>query len=70
MLGSRFELKKYCNPRYSAARLVQYALSQKTEEEIDRLLKHGIIENVHGSERFPVAPVLKRGETVIVEIIN
>ncbi len=44
---SPFELKKYCNPRYFRTRQVLYARAHKAEEEIGRLLKHGIIENVH-----------------------
>ncbi len=41
---ARFEFKKDSNPRIFRARPVPYALAPKVEGEIDRLLKHGIIE--------------------------
>ncbi len=57
---ARFEFKKDSNPRFFRARPVPYALVLKVQEEIDRLLKHGIIEKVHHSERAAsIVPVLK-----------
>ncbi len=62
---ARFEFKKDSNPRFFRARPVPYALAAKVEEEIDRLLKQGILEKVHYSEwAAPIVPVLKGDGTV------
>ncbi len=44
---ARFVFEKGCNPLFFRVRPVPYALAPKVDEEIDRLLKHGITVKVY-----------------------
>ncbi|XP_051962904.1 uncharacterized protein K02A2.6-like [Xyrauchen texanus] len=58
-------LKPGTQPRFFQARVVPYAIRPKVEEEIDRLLKQGIISPVRFSEwATPIVPVIKKGGNV------
>ena len=52
-------------PRFCKARTVPYALKEKIEKELDRLVKQGVIEPISFSEwAAPIVPVLKKDGTV------
>eukprot|EP00079_Xenopus_tropicalis_P016020 XP_004914327.1 PREDICTED: uncharacterized protein K02A2.6-like [Xenopus tropicalis] len=58
-------LKPGTQPKFFQARVVPYAIRPKVEEEINHLLKQGIISPVRFSEwATPIVPVIKKGGNV------
>ena len=52
-------------PRFFKARPVAYALREKIETELDRLIKEGTIEPVEFSEwATPIVPIVKEDGTI------
>ena len=52
-------------PRFCKPRAVPYALKEKVEKELDRLLKQGVIEKINFSEwAAPIVPVMKKDGSV------
>ena len=59
------ELKDDAMPKYYKARAVPYALKQKIDSELDRLVKEGIYEPVaYSAWAAPIVPVVKDDGTV------
>lgn len=59
-IGRIIKLIEDARPVYYQARSVPYALKELADQEIDRLEKLDIIENVtHSSWRSPVVPIVK-----------
>ena len=59
-ITGEYRLKDKAVPRYLKARNVPYALRDKVEEEIDLLVKEGVLSPVKSSEwATPIVPVLK-----------
>ena len=58
-------LKKYAQPKFLKSRSVPYALKGKIEEELQRQVEAGILEQVEISEwATPIVPVLKPDKSV------
>ncbi|KAL0268628.1 UNVERIFIED_CONTAM: hypothetical protein PYX00_010487 [Menopon gallinae] len=58
-------LREGSTPKYCQARPVPYAIKEKIEKEIDRLVEEGILSPVESSEwATPIVPVLKKDNTV------
>ncbi|XP_060810604.1 uncharacterized protein K02A2.6-like [Amyelois transitella] len=56
----KLQLKDNSNPKYFKPRSVPFALREKVEQEIDRLVKLGILVPVnHSDYATPIVPVLK-----------
>lgn len=54
-------------PRFFNARLVAYALREKTERELDRLVQEGTLEPVEFSEwATPIVPIVKEDGTILI----
>lgn len=61
----RLRLKQEAKPIFFKARPVPFALKEKIDKEIDRLLKSNVIESVNQSEyASPIVPVLKNDGAV------
>ena len=61
----KIELKPDVKPKYCKARPVPYALCNKIDNELDRLVKENILKPVEFSEwATPIVPVLKSDESV------
>ena len=61
----KLELKENSKPIYVQARTVPFALKEKIEHELDRLVKEGTMEPVEESEwATPIVPVLKQNGEV------
>ncbi|MCY3927857.1 MAG: retroviral-like aspartic protease family protein [Acidobacteria bacterium] len=59
------QLDASAKPSFCKARTVPYSLRGKIEEELDRLVKQGVIEPITFSEwAAPIVPVLKKDGTV------
>ncbi|XP_060071980.1 uncharacterized protein K02A2.6-like [Ylistrum balloti] len=58
-------LKDDANPRFIKARPIPYALKEKVERELDRLVNEGITERVEHSEwATPIVPIPKKDGSV------
>ncbi|XP_058794051.1 uncharacterized protein K02A2.6-like [Phymastichus coffea] len=56
----KLELKPNVTPKFCKPRPVAYALREKVEAEIDRLIKSGVAEKVESSEwATPMVPIMK-----------
>ena len=54
-------------PRLFKARPVAYALREKTERELDRLVQQGTLEPVEFSEwATPIVPIVKEDGTILI----
>ena len=54
-------------PRFFNARPVAYALREKTERELDRLVQEGTLEPVEFSEwATPIVPTVKEDGTILI----
>lgn len=54
-------------PKYFHARAVPYALKEEIEEELDRLVKNGVYQQVSHSEWAPpIVPVVKEDGSVCI----
>ena len=53
-------------PKYFHARAVPYALKEEIEEELDRLVKNGVYQQVlHSKSAAPIDPVIEHGSVRI-----
>ena len=53
-------------PKYFHARAVPYALKEEIEEELDRLVKNGVYQQVlHSKSTAPIDPVIEDGSVRI-----
>lgn len=68
----KLHVNQEATPQFYRARPVPHALREKIEEELVRLQRTGVIEQVQYSDwAAPVVPIVKPGETYdCVEIIN
>ena len=58
---AKIHVNPEAKPRFCRARSVPYALRNKVNQELDRLVKGGIIDSVEFSDwAAPIVPVLKR----------
>ena len=54
-------------PKYFHARAVPYSLREKTETELDCLVKNGVYQQVSHSEwATPIVPVVKEDDSVCI----
>ena len=62
---AELKVKENATPQYFKSRPVPYALREKVENELRRLMKEGVLKKVESSDwATPIVPVLKLDRTV------